>query len=492
MKKINLLDAILLAIISASFLIRLYKLDSPIADWHSFRQADTSAVTRNFIKDGVDLLHPHADDMSNIQSGKDNPHRYRMVEFPIYNLLHYTTFQISNVTCSMLPVPCLSFESSGRLTTVLLSILSLLFLYGIVSSLSGSLTGLIAGAFFGLIPYNIYYSRVILPDPLMVTASLGAIWFFIKFINSNQNHLTTYYLLLISIIFSAISLLIKPIAIFNLLPLLYLIIQKWKLSSLKQPALYLYAILTVTPLILWRLWISQFPEGIPVYAWLLNSDGLGFPPAWNRGLAYERLTKLILGGFGLVYFVLGLVTKSKKTDWFYIIWLVSICLYLTLIATGNVRHDYYQIITIPIICIFCAKGLLAMWQNPNFNKFLSISISSILIPLFLFFSWYEVRGYYQINNPVIIEAGQAANQILPPEARVIAPYNGDTAFLYQINRPGWPLLTYYPIQKMIDLGATHYVSVNYDADTKELMQQFLILKQTDKYIILDLKQPHPL
>ena len=38
--------------------VRLYKITSPIGDWHSWRQADTSAVTRNFVKYGSDLLHP--------------------------------------------------------------------------------------------------------------------------------------------------------------------------------------------------------------------------------------------------------------------------------------------------------------------------------------------------------------------------------------------------------------------------------------------------
>jgi len=64
---------------------------------------------------------------------------------------------------------------------------------------------------------------------------------------------------------------------------------------------------------------------------------------------------------------------------------------------------------------------------------------------------------------------------------------GDTAFLYQTNRYGWPLLT-YDIDKMISLGATHYVSVNFDSDTNKLIQNplFKTLKRTDQFIILEL------
>ncbi|MBN3039893.1 MAG: hypothetical protein JW867_02075, partial [Candidatus Omnitrophica bacterium] len=72
-------------IIIIAFTARLYKIDNPLADWHSWRQVDTSAVTRRYIKDGTDLLHPRYDDLSNIPSGLDNPQGYRFVEFPIIN-----------------------------------------------------------------------------------------------------------------------------------------------------------------------------------------------------------------------------------------------------------------------------------------------------------------------------------------------------------------------------------------------------------------------
>ena len=57
-------------ILLLGFGVRLYKITSPIADWHSWRQADTASVTRNFVKYGVDMLYPRYDDFSDV-SGKD-------------------------------------------------------------------------------------------------------------------------------------------------------------------------------------------------------------------------------------------------------------------------------------------------------------------------------------------------------------------------------------------------------------------------------------
>ncbi len=72
---------ILLLILMGGLVVRLYKFNAPVADWHSWRQVDTSAVSRNFVKDGFDILHPKFDDLSNVQtSGKyDNPQGFRFV-----------------------------------------------------------------------------------------------------------------------------------------------------------------------------------------------------------------------------------------------------------------------------------------------------------------------------------------------------------------------------------------------------------------------------
>src|SRR3989344_907325 len=67
--------------------VRLYRIQAPLADWHSWRQSDTASVARNYIKFGFDILRPRYDDLSNIPSGKDNPSGWRMVEFPLYQFI---------------------------------------------------------------------------------------------------------------------------------------------------------------------------------------------------------------------------------------------------------------------------------------------------------------------------------------------------------------------------------------------------------------------
>ena len=66
---------ILALIVIGAFLIRQYRINIPLGDWHSWRQADTAAVSRNFVKEGFDFLHPRYDDMAPITQSRPNPER---------------------------------------------------------------------------------------------------------------------------------------------------------------------------------------------------------------------------------------------------------------------------------------------------------------------------------------------------------------------------------------------------------------------------------
>lgn len=107
-------------IIILGFVVRLYKISSPIADWHSWRQADTASVTRTYIEQGINLLLPRYHDISSIQTGKFNPNGYRMVEFPIYNVIG------AELATHLRSI---SLEVWSRIITIISAVVSGFFLY---------------------------------------------------------------------------------------------------------------------------------------------------------------------------------------------------------------------------------------------------------------------------------------------------------------------------------------------------------------------------
>ncbi len=437
--------------------LRLYHITYPVADWHSWRQSDTAAVARNFLRFGIDPLHPRYDDLSNIQSGKDNPQGWRMVEFPLYQTIGAYV---------KLSLPKIPLEVLLRVVTIVASVGTTILLGLLVAQLVDPLTGIVSALLFAVLPYSVYYGRTILPEPHVVFWSVLSLW------------LVSRRWTLLGSVAGALALLSKPMAVFLLLPIPYIIFKHYGVSKQMFFKCLVYGIISLVPLFLWRRWILQFPEGIPVSTWLLNGNGIRFKGAWFHWLFATRLGDIMLGFWGLIPFGVGLTLQPNKKEGWIFRWLgIGALLYLIIFATGNVQHDYYQILIIPAVAIFAGKGLRQM------RPWLAI-VSLIFM---LSFSWFTIRTYYWINRAEIVEAGQAADRILPKDAKVIAPYNGDTTFLYQTQRQGWPLG--FDIDKKIAMGATAYVTVSptdADTETRDLAATYTVLVRNDKYAIIDL------
>lgn len=456
------------------FLVRLYKIDIPLADWHSFRQADTASVTRLYLENGVDLLHPKYHDVSRVQSGFFNPQGYRFVEFPLFNLIHTILFR---------SFPFFSLEVWGRLISVFSALFSSVLLFSIAKRFISPVGGLIAASFYLFLPYNIYFTRVILPEPLGIFFALSFIWFFVKFIDTEK-----VFYLFASTLFLAMSLIIKPYFVFYCVPIVFLLFQKYpKREIFRKNFFWFFVAIAFLPFILWRVWMLQYPEGIPFWKWTFNGDGIRFKPSFWYWIFGERLTKLILGYLGLVPFYFGLASNYKNKV-FIVGFILGMLAYVSVFASANVRHDYYQSIAIPAVSLVFASGLVNLWNLRILNRKVA-KVSAIISVIFmLVVGAYQVKEFYKINHPEIVIAGEAVDRLTPKDALVIADYNGDTAFLYQTKRRGWPVVE-LPIEELIKEGASYYVSVDLeDKKTKEFMEKFELVEKADNYVILKLRK----
>ena len=122
-------------------------------------------------------------------------------------------------------------------------------------------------------------------------------------------------------------------------------------------------------------------------------------------------------------------------------------------------------------------------QKENYELILTFSVFMVFVS-----GAFQVKEYYIIKHPEIIEAGKAVDRLTPKNSLVIAQYFGDTAFLYQTKRRGWPNVE-LPIDELIEEGAEYYASVDLSSSqTKEFMQKFITLEKTDSYVVLDLNE----
>lgn len=461
-------------IVLVAFFLRLYRIDNPIADWHAFRQADTASVTHEYVKHGVDLLRPRYHDLSNIQSGQDNSKGYRMVEFPIIN---------GGIAFLLRAVPPLPLVATSRVVSVLASLGTLVFLVRFVERVTKNRTvALLSGWFFALLPYSIYYSRTVLPEPFMLFLSMASLSLFADSLTEKNPFKSAHWWLSAGSL--SLALLLKPFVVFLAPIYLALLWPHRAKRSLYSAWWLIFAALAVGPLIWWRHWIEQFPSGIPASDWLLNGNGIRFRPAWFRWIFWERFSGLILGYAGVLLSVGALLWKRQGREILWA-WWAGLLAFTAVFATGNVQHDYYQVIFTPVMSFALGLGTYTLWNWKQ--HWLSKTALVALVAITLCASWHQVSGYFNVNHWEYVEAGGTVDRLIPADAKIIAPAFGDTQFLFQTNRTGWPIG--FEIESKINQGATHYVTTSYDDEARELEERFVTLTKNDRFLLLDLTQP---
>ncbi len=464
---------IVVVILVLGIWVRTYRLTTPLADWHSSRQSDTAAVSRNFVKDDFNLLYPQSDSFLALSEYRiPNPNRYFINEFPLYNAVVAVLYEQFGINIVI-----------GRLVSIASSIMGALALYGLVRMLLGVVPALATLAYYLFLPYNIYYSRVFMPDPTFVALSILSMYLCVLWVKSEKNR----YALALMITF-ATAMLVKPYAIFMAIPMFYWVVLNWGVGVFKKPIVYFVALGSFIPFLLWRYHYGLHPEGSFATDWLFNGGSIRFKGAFFRWLIFDRLNRLIFATGGFVLFIAGLFSSHlKKNTSLFFVWTLSIFLYMTIFAKGNVNHDYYQLpIVAPgvVLVIIGSMSLINLAKN-KLQKFVNSCLVGMLLVLSLAFGWFEVRGFFNINNPAIVEAGRKIDELVPKDALIIAPYQNDPTFLYQTNRHGWPIGGY--ITEFITDGASYYVTTSRDAEYQQLKAKYTLIFENDLYSIIELE-----
>jgi len=460
-------DFIILGLILVvAFVVRLYKIDAPLADFHSWRQADTAAVARNLERTGFNLMMPTYDDLSNLQSGVDNPKGLRFVEFPIYN---------ASFAWLHMMVPFFTLETWARVVAVLFSLLCIASLYYIALVEAGRTAAIFTAITYSVMPFFVYFSRVILPETPAVSLAVFSIFILHLYTNEKKKSLRIVWFIL-SLVAFATSLLIKPTTVFYGLPLLVLFIRKYKYSIPKQLHVSLYFLLAAAPLLMWRYYITKYPEGIPASNWLFTmvntSEGqkeIFMRPAFFRWIFFERLNNIIMGGYLTGFFLLGLLRKQKTYLPLSII--AAGFIYIFVFQGGNVQHEYYQVIAFPAIALAVGLGVgLIIESTKTFlHPVITTPVIILLFSASLLFSWYKVNGYYVIPQDLLLMAN-IIQTFTKPTDKVIADRMGDTTLLYLADRKGAPLLYREPME-MKKMGYQYILT-----DKREIIEKLSLLE----------------
>lgn len=487
MQKIN---TIVFGILAIGLLVRLYKIDIPLLEFYPSRQVQTAEITRNFYRGGLNIL------SSTVHYLGPGPGTF-LVEFPLYN---YVVAGIYTLTGEV-------NEVLGRLFSIFGWLISCYFLFQLAKKYTSDFGAKVALFFYTFSPLSILVSRSFQPDQWMLTLSLGAIYFLLK------------GLFLPSAIFASAAILLKiPAALFTLIPVTFLLLEK---GSEKLSNKINYFVIIVVPALLWYLYatiVGKSGDALKEATTIANWFG---PELFLKSEFYSNIFgfehNLVLLPVGLLLFATGLFMRLRKNQHLLYWWLSSIVLYFIIFNKHNMTHEYYHLPFLPVAAIFVGIGSEKIFKALNsiiFSRNILIFIFAVLIIIMMLPPTIS-RAYKPIERfKYVVEVSRIIQAMTKANDLIIGSMDAGPTLVYYSDRVGWSFevnrgesieqFAFYGVKdkKIIDpiddleqkrkLGAKIFASaykpqfLENETFTKYIYKNYKILKETENYIIFDL------
>ncbi|MEM8529668.1 MAG: glycosyltransferase family 39 protein [Chloroflexota bacterium] len=433
------------AIFAFACLIRTYELTAPLLDYHSWRQADTAAIARNFMLNGYQWMYPQVD------WGGTTP-GFVESEFPLYSFSLALLYGVFG-----------EFDWLGRVITLFASGMAAVALYMLIRKCTDVLyPALYAALVLALMPFAIYFGRTVMPDSLMLLTAILALWSFAHWLQQ-----PTIARFGIALLCGALAPLAKtPNLAILIVPLAYLV---WNVRTQRRlwPFLLMYGCVFIVPSLLWMRHAQTLPLdprlsfgiGEKLFELRLLIDPQFYILLFRWSI--ENLITLI----GIPFFLLGITpiakqfqqsatTQTDKEEHQLSVrllphaWLLGCVLFVFAGAAGVVEQDYYILPLAGPLAWFMGIGLYRgqrLFENrighiskgfiqPKLGKLIPI----VGLTVFAAMSFVRIAPFYQTAD-FYQTLGQRVNLALPEGERVgvIAPAVSE--ILYYGQRKGWRL-----------------------------------------------------
>jgi len=334
-KRWNLIVTILVFLFI--FAIRIPHINnSPCEQGDFWRQSDTESIARNFLEDKFNIFYPQF----NYDGKKPN---YVQLEFQI------TTFLIA-----------LLYKAFGyhyylaRLVPITFFMGSSIYLYLIVKRYYGNPVAWYAIIAYAIMPINIYYTRAIMPESAALFFFIGAFYYFTKWYDNEK--LSTLF---ISAIFTCLSISQKTPTIFIGLAMIFLLIKKYRFRFLLKWELWIFALISLLPNIIYIQWSRSIAE----FDYVTNIGLLHIVPKSLKAFLDIESYKFAGGEIaaaispGLVVpVIVGLIDSKWTKDYPIIFWTAAMLLEVIAVV-AVIKLKYYFIFTTPIAAIWAGKNL---------------------------------------------------------------------------------------------------------------------------------------
>jgi Dolichyl-phosphate-mannose-protein mannosyltransferase len=333
---------LLSAILLLGFICRGSTFASPLLDLHSWRQADTAAISRNFVRDGLNPLRPRVDHIG-----------------PGGSSQALTGLELHAWFVAAISVALGHFETApGRLLSSAYFVGSAWLLWSLARRRYGdgaALAGTIIYA-FGF-PLMLFFERAFMNEALLTLLGLAALHETLRYAEAQRWQRLAVALSSVVLIGA-----IKPTYLIVLGPVAGIFFERRGWRGLLAWELLLVFVLAGGSVIAWFSHIHAVVGTVGVSFGLDDKlVDLNVLFSWRYWMVIgRRLVKDVLGPLGVVAYVAGVVTAARTGRRMELFGLASFLAYLLVVVVGNAVHNYYQLAMMPVAAPTIALGLSAL------------------------------------------------------------------------------------------------------------------------------------
>ncbi len=415
--------SILAGILFLHLLSHLYGITDPPNGYHTWRESDTAAVAEAFYRESKNIFEPRT------HQRKDKIGITGM-EFPVYN---YITGLLYHVFGFRHLVP--------RLLSVFIGISGLWGIYKLSKLYLHGKGALLAVYLTACSPLFFFYTRKIQPDIIILTATVWALYFFIKAEMQNSNKYLIFSLTLL-----VLAALIKPIALAVGWPMIaYLFHHRFrgKLSNVVKPKYILFLIISVVIPLSWNIYARYLSVKYDLQIYYLGGDQIQYWLNTNWVDFFKKvyrtwLFEIFLGipiSIGLIVGVLYLRKIEKPITLF--LWWVFGCYLMFFVVSDHMsnHHDYYGLMVIPPFMVLSAYYLQHLLTSGK--KILSIFTMLILFSAAVYI-WPRINQRYDdYSEKDFVATRKLIDKYIPKNTRVTVEDSTPAIQLYRVGRFGW-------------------------------------------------------
>lgn len=440
-------DVVLLAILALGLLFRLYRVDIPLVDGHSWRQITNADIARHFAETTWNPLTPQVS-----WGGRSG---VVGMEFPLLQYLIGLVWRLVGES-----------ELVARLVTIAFSMASIGLIYALGRELFSVPVGRAAAFMLAVAPSTVFFGRSPLSDTPMVTFSIAALLAWQRWLTAPSSPRLAG-----ATLHTALAGLVKLPGVIIGAPIAVLAVIHRGPAILRTRGFWLGGVASVAMIAGWYLYADAIAARTGLTQAILRPSGVYGPEIGLPLSAYEtvshwataarlgdpqffadmldRFWGLHLTSFGFAAALLGWwLVRGERYALVLDAWLGAGVVLLLASAEGQFWHQFHQLPLIPPLALYAGVAAAPLFDGSRLPdrsvRVVAVALCLAIVAAMAFRSSGVLPHLYRDNNlqmqfPLVGEEIRAATQ--PGALLVTVDYDragtNSPMLLYYAHREGW-------------------------------------------------------